>query len=145
MPPLAGGIRPNGSFDAWPTKKSNPGSDERLPGSMTFLDKTVLDDAGLSEATAGDYLELLKPRVMSLVVFTAFVGMDAAPVALNHFIAVAVEWSNFNPLAVIARDLPRLTAVEADVHVAAVEDGLIIDHYSVASGTVDWITHKTAI
>ncbi len=55
---------------------------------MTLLDKTALDDAGLSEATAGDYLELLKPRVMSLVVFTAFVGMVAAPVALNPFVAV---------------------------------------------------------
>ena len=55
---------------------------------MTFLDKTVLDEAVLSEATAGDYLELLKPRVMSLVVVTAFVGMVAAPVALNPFIAV---------------------------------------------------------
>lgn len=55
---------------------------------MTFLDKTVLDEAVLSEATAGDYLELLKPRVMSLVVFTAFVGMAAAPVALNPFVAV---------------------------------------------------------
>ncbi|HEY6632828.1 MAG TPA: heme o synthase [Rhizobiaceae bacterium] len=54
---------------------------------MTLLDKTVLDDAGLSEATAGDYLELLKPRVMSLVVFTAFVGMVAAPVSLNPLIA----------------------------------------------------------
>jgi len=55
---------------------------------MTLLDKTVLDDAGLSEATAGDYLELLKPRVMSLVVFTAFVGMIAAPVELNPFVAL---------------------------------------------------------
>ncbi len=33
----------------------------------------------LSEAMAGDYIELLKPRVMSLVVFTAFVGLVAAP------------------------------------------------------------------
>ncbi|MBZ0164172.1 MAG: heme o synthase [Notoacmeibacter sp.] len=33
----------------------------------------------LSEATASDYIELLKPRVMSLVVFTAFVGLVAAP------------------------------------------------------------------
>jgi protoheme IX farnesyltransferase len=55
---------------------------------MTFLDKTVLDEAVLSEATAGDYLELLKPRVMSLVVFTAFVGMVAAPVTLNPFVAI---------------------------------------------------------
>jgi len=57
---------------------------------MTLLDKTVFDDAVLSEATAGDYLELLKPRVMSLVVFTAFVGMVAAPVSLNPFV-VAVS------------------------------------------------------
>ena len=31
--------------------------------------------AGLSLATPGDYFALMKPRVMSLVVFTAFVGM----------------------------------------------------------------------
>ena len=31
-----------------------------------------------SIATAGDYLALMKPRVMSLVVFTAFVGMVIA-------------------------------------------------------------------
>lgn len=33
----------------------------------------------LSEADAGDFFALLKPRVMSLVVFTAFVGMMLAP------------------------------------------------------------------
>jgi heme o synthase len=31
------------------------------------------------QGTAGDYFKLLKPRVMSLVIFTAFVGMLAAP------------------------------------------------------------------
>jgi len=31
------------------------------------------------QGTAGDYFALLKPRVMSLVVFTAFVGLLAAP------------------------------------------------------------------
>jgi heme o synthase len=34
-------------------------------------------------ASFGDYFALLKPRVMSLVVFTAFVGLMAAPVAVN--------------------------------------------------------------
>jgi heme o synthase len=33
----------------------------------------------VSEASVGDYVALLKPRVMSLVVFTAFVGMMVAP------------------------------------------------------------------
>ena len=33
----------------------------------------------MSEADVGDYLALLKPRVMSLVVFTALVGLMVAP------------------------------------------------------------------
>jgi protoheme IX farnesyltransferase len=39
--------------------------------------------------TVGDYLALLKPRVMSLVVFTALVGMAIAPTAVNPVIAAA--------------------------------------------------------
>jgi protoheme IX farnesyltransferase len=42
----------------------------------------------MSEATAGDFFALLKPRVMSLVVFTAFVGLIAAPVTVNPLLAV---------------------------------------------------------
>ncbi|MCW6510676.1 heme o synthase [Lichenifustis flavocetrariae] len=38
---------------------------------------------GASLATPSDYIELLKPRVMSLVVFTALCGMMAAPGHLN--------------------------------------------------------------
>src|SRR5918993_1520345 len=33
----------------------------------------------ISEATVGDYVALLKPRVMSLVIFTALVGIVMAP------------------------------------------------------------------
>ena len=43
------------------------------------------------EARVEDYLALLKPRVMSLVVFTAFVGLLVAPGGINPFVgAVAV-------------------------------------------------------
>ncbi len=42
----------------------------------------------LSEATARDYFALLKPRVMSLVVFTAFVGLVLAPGGINPVIGV---------------------------------------------------------
>ncbi len=57
---------------------------------MALVDDTRLEDAALrmSEATAGDYFALLKPRVMSLVVFTAFVGLVAAPVSINPLLAV---------------------------------------------------------
>ena len=37
------------------------------------------------EASFGDYFALLKPRVMSLVVFTALVGVLVAPTALHPF------------------------------------------------------------
>src|SRR6185503_11882540 len=44
--------------------------------------------AGLGAgASAGDYLALLKPRVMSLVVFTGLVGLYLAPGALHPFLA----------------------------------------------------------
>ncbi|WP_374642455.1 heme o synthase [Tabrizicola sp.] len=41
------------------------------------------------EAGFGDYVELLKPRVMSLVVFTALVGLLVAPVGLHPVEAFA--------------------------------------------------------
>jgi heme o synthase len=41
----------------------------------------------ISEASAGDYFALLKPRVMSLVVFTAFAGLVLAPGSMNPVIA----------------------------------------------------------
>jgi protoheme IX farnesyltransferase len=40
-----------------------------------------------SIAGVGDYIELMKPRVMSLVVFTAFVGLVLAPVHMHPVIA----------------------------------------------------------
>lgn len=41
----------------------------------------------LSEATASDYITLLKPRVMSLVVFTGLVGLVVAPGHMNPVLA----------------------------------------------------------
>ena len=41
------------------------------------------------EPSVGDYFALLKPRVMSLVVFTALVGMVVAPGAIHPVLAVA--------------------------------------------------------
>ena len=42
-----------------------------------------------SIAGAGDYIELMKPRVMSLVVFTALVGLVVAPGHIHPVIGVA--------------------------------------------------------
>ncbi len=45
---------------------------------------TSIDHAG--DAQFGDYIALLKPRVMSLVVFTALVGLMVAPVSVHPFV-----------------------------------------------------------
>ena len=45
----------------------------------------VTASAHADEASFGDYFALLKPRVMSLVVFTALVGLLAAPVPVPPF------------------------------------------------------------
>ena len=39
------------------------------------------------QGSAGDYFALLKPRVMSLVIFTAFAGLVAAPSAVHPWLA----------------------------------------------------------
>ncbi|MDD1529350.1 protoheme IX farnesyltransferase [Bradyrhizobium sp. WBOS7] len=50
---------------------------------MSVLDQNAIDiNPRISEAEVGDYIALLKPRVMSLVIFTALVGMAMAP---GHF------------------------------------------------------------
>ncbi|MDF0597171.1 heme o synthase [Psychromarinibacter halotolerans] len=41
------------------------------------------------EAGFGDYFALLKPRVMSLVIFTALVGLVAAPVSVHPVVALS--------------------------------------------------------
>ena len=47
---------------------------------MSVVDHNAIDAVPrISEAEVGDYLALLKPRVMSLVVFTALVGLVIAP------------------------------------------------------------------
>jgi protoheme IX farnesyltransferase len=55
---------------------------------LAATDREIDTGVHLSEATPGDYFALLKPRVMALVVFTAVVGLVAAPVSVNPFIAL---------------------------------------------------------
>ena len=49
---------------------------------------TGLGKANADFAPAGDYIALLKPRVMSLVVFTGLVGLAVAPGSIHPVIAV---------------------------------------------------------
>ena len=55
---------------------------------MALVENIESNEPLVSEALPGDYFALLKPRVMSLVVFTAFVGMMLAPAPVNPFIAM---------------------------------------------------------
>jgi heme o synthase len=61
-----------------------------LVGEGTDFRGPLGTSAGLAEpslATVGDYVELMKPRVMSLVVFTALVGLAVAPGSLHPLAA----------------------------------------------------------
>jgi heme o synthase len=50
---------------------------------LSVVDHNAIDlEPRISEAEVSDYIALLKPRVMSLVIFTAFVGLVIAP---GHF------------------------------------------------------------
>ncbi len=56
---------------------------------MTLTDHDTLRTSQplFSEATASDYITLLKPRVMSLVIFTGLVGLVLAPGHMNPILA----------------------------------------------------------
>ena len=54
---------------------------------MTDLRASEMTHTAPNEAGFGDYVALLKPRVMSLVVFTAMVGLLVAPVSVHPFVA----------------------------------------------------------
>ncbi len=54
---------------------------------MTDLTTNTTATAAEGDAQFGDYVQLLKPRVMSLVVFTALVGLLVAPVSVDPMIA----------------------------------------------------------
>nr|WP_246026788.1 heme o synthase [Paracoccus luteus] len=53
---------------------------------MRSYESGAAAQSAAAEPQFGDYVALLKPRVMSLVVFTAFVGLFVAPVPLDPFV-----------------------------------------------------------
>ncbi len=55
---------------------------------MSVVDHNAIElGPRISEAEVGDYIALLKPRVMSLVIFTALVGLMIAPVHVHPVLA----------------------------------------------------------
>ena len=52
------------------------------------MSETLLLNSAELGATASDWVSLLKPRVMSLVVFTGAIGLVVAPVHMNPILAV---------------------------------------------------------
>ena len=56
---------------------------------MTDISAQIATRTGPGEAGFGDYVRLLKPRVMSLVIFTALAGMVAAPAGMHPVEALA--------------------------------------------------------
>ena len=57
---------------------------------MSDIDTSIASPAVATggQGTVGDYFALLKPRVMSLVIFTAFVGLIAAPGGIHPWLGL---------------------------------------------------------
>jgi heme o synthase len=58
-----------------------------MAGMRNVVLSGAASSAALSGASVGDFFQLLKPRVMSLVVFTGFIGILAAPVPMHPVLA----------------------------------------------------------
>ncbi len=114
---------------------------------MAYVDQSRYAPALAGGARVEDYLALLKPRVMSLVVFTAFIGLLLAPGGINPVLgAIAIlcialgaggsgalnMWYDSDIDAVMSRTLNRpipAGRIERD-HALAL--GLILSTFSVA-------------
>ncbi|MBO3759154.1 heme o synthase [Ciceribacter sp. L1K23] len=128
---------------------------------MTVIDDCEVlggqGDLRLSEAGARDFIELLKPRVMSLVVFTAFAGLVLAPGSLHPVLAaiaivcIAVGagasgalnmWYDADIDAVMTRTARRPIPAGRIEPREALAFGLILSGFSVAilGLAVNWIS-----
>lgn len=110
----------------------------------------------VSEASVGDYLALLKPRVMSLVVFTALVGLLVAPghvhpvLAVTSILCIAVGagasgalnmWYDADIDALMSRTAKRPVPTGRVTPQEALAFGLTLSFFSVVTlGTlVNWL------
>jgi protoheme IX farnesyltransferase len=104
-----------------------------------------------AESGIGDYWALLKPRVMSLVVFTALVGMILAPGDLHWVKAVVAilciaigagasgalnQWYDADIDAVMARTAGRPVPAGRVSAEAALEFGMVLSFFSVGAMAV---------
>jgi protoheme IX farnesyltransferase len=113
-------------------------------------------EIGLSEADPADFFALLKPRVMSLVVFTAFVGLMIAPGTVHPFLgAVSIlciavgagasgalnMWYDADIDAVMSRTAKRPIPAGRVSQNEALTFGLILSAFAVLTlGTlVNWV------
>lgn len=114
---------------------------------MAYIDDSRGISAMAGEARVGDYLALLKPRVMSLVVFTALVGMLVAPGGINPFVGlIAIAciaigagasgalnmWYDADIDAVMSRTINRPIPSGRVTPSEALAFGLVLSAFSVA-------------
>jgi protoheme IX farnesyltransferase len=113
---------------------------------MDLASNIAQENARSNEASIGDYWELLKPRVMSLVVFTAIVGLILAPETLPLAKAVVAilciaigagasgalnQWYDADIDAVMARTAKRPIPMGRISRDAAAEFGAVLAVFSV--------------
>jgi heme o synthase len=113
---------------------------------MTIAEDKSFSERPYSEALATDYFALLKPRVMSLVVFTALVGMMLAPghispvIGCVSILAVAVgagasgalnQWYDADIDAIMSRTRKRPVPAGIVTGDEALAFGLILSGLSV--------------
>lgn len=114
---------------------------------MAYLDSMKDAPAMTGEARVGDYLALLKPRVMSLVVFCALVGMLVAPGDINPIIGLIAivciaigggasgalnMWYDADIDAVMSRTVNRPIPAGRVTKGEALAFGLVLSAFSVA-------------
>jgi protoheme IX farnesyltransferase len=114
---------------------------------VALVDDSMIDAVQPGSARVEDYVALLKPRVMSLVVFTAIIGMLLAPGGINPVVGIIAViciavgaggsgalnmWYDSDIDAVMSRTLNRPIPAGRVTREEALGLGLICSGFSVA-------------
>ena len=123
---------------------------------MSVIDHNAIELPRISEASVADYIALLKPRVMSLVIFTALVGLVIAPghvhpvLAFTSILCIAVGagasgalnmWYESDIDALMSRTVNRPIPRGRVTRPEALAFGLILAFFSVMTlgVLVNWL------
>ncbi|TMK11918.1 MAG: hypothetical protein E6G72_07260 [Alphaproteobacteria bacterium] len=104
---------------------------------MSELPSTLITRIG-GGAAVGDYVQILKPRVMSLVVFTGFVGLAVAPRRISDYPEAFAGWNMVSSIGAFISYASTLFFIFIVFHTFAFGKRVGANYWGPGATTLEW-------